>query len=82
MPTSRFMLLRAFRGRGRSKTLDEFLASYVQRSNRNLAFGSTISHIEVQRWRWNYVVDPNDPRFGWVTDIYPFDAPADASPPR
>ncbi|PYL16947.1 MAG: hypothetical protein DME30_08150 [Verrucomicrobia bacterium] len=82
MPTSRFMLLRAFRGRGRSKTLDEFLASYVQRSNRNLAFGSTISHIEVQRWRWNYVVDPNDPRFGWVTDIYPFDAPAEASPPR
>ncbi len=47
-----------------------------------ISFGSAISRIEVQRWRWNYVVDPNDPRFGWVTDIYPFDVAAKALPPR
>ena len=63
-PNSRFFLMRAFRAGQRSKTLDEFLASYVQRSNRNLAFGSAISSIEVQQWRWNYAVDPNDPRLG------------------
>ncbi len=82
MPNSRFFLMRFFRAGQRSKSLDQFLAGYVQRCNRNLAFDSAISRIEVQRWRWNYVVDPNDPRFGWVTDIYPFDAPAEPSPPR
>jgi len=81
-PNSRFFLMRAFRAGQRSKTLDEFLASYVQRSNRNLAFGSAISSIEVQQWRWNYAVDPNDPRLGWVIAVYPFDATAKASPPR
>ena len=74
MPTSRFFLVRAFLAPGRSKVLDQFLATYVQRRNRNLAFGSAISSIEVQRWRWNYVADPNDPRHGWLTDVYPFDA--------
>jgi len=81
-PNSRFFLMRAFRAGQRSKTLDEFLASYVQRSNRNLAFGSAISSIEVQQWRWNYAVDPNDPRLGWVIAVFPFDATAKASPPR
>ncbi len=75
--------MKAFNTPGRrSKIFDQFLAGYVQRGNRNLAFGSAISRIEVQRWRWNYVVDPNDPRFGWVTDIYPFDVAAKALPPR
>jgi len=82
MPNSRFFFMRFFRAGQRSKPLDQFLAAYVQRRNRNLAFGSAISSIEVQRWRWNYAVDPNDPRFGWVTDIYPFDATAKASTPR
>ena len=82
MPASRFFLREAFLATGRSKIFDQFLAAYVQRRNRNLAFGAAISSIEVQRWRWNYAVEPKDPRFGWVTDIYPFDATAKPSPPR
>jgi hypothetical protein len=45
-------------------------------------YGSAISSTEVQQWRWNYAVDPNDPRLGWVIAVYPFDATAKASPPR
>jgi hypothetical protein len=82
LPNARYLLARAFRATRRSEIFDQFLSAYVQRRNRNLAFGSAISSIEVQRWRWNYVVDPNDPRFGWVTDIYPFDATAKASSSR
>jgi hypothetical protein len=83
LPNSRFFLMKAFNAPGRrSKIFDQFLAGYVQRRNRNLTFGSAISSIEVQQWRWNYAVDPNDPRLGWVIAVYPFDATAKASPPR
>ncbi len=80
MPNSRFFLRRVFHAGQRSKDLDQFLAAYVQRRNRNLAFGSAISSIEVQRWRWNYVIAPNDPRFGWVRDVYRYDATSKPSP--
>jgi hypothetical protein len=83
LPNSRFFLMKAFTAPGRrSKIFDQFFAGYVQRRNRNLTFGSAISSIEVQQWRWNYAVDPNDPRLGWVIAVYPFDATAKASPPR
>ena len=70
---ARYILFKAFYKKGWNEVFDQFLASYTERRNRNLAFGSPISSIEVQLWRWNYVVDPNDPRFGWVTDVYPYD---------
>jgi len=76
LPNARILLRRVFRTVRRSETFDRFIAAYVQRYNRNLAFGSRISSIEVQRWRWNYALEPNNPRFGWITDIYPFDAVA------
>ena len=82
MPNVRFFLINAFRVSGRSKIIDQFLASYVQRRNQTLAFGSPISSLEIQRWRWNYVAEPNDPRFGWITDVYPFDSTAHSSPSR
>jgi hypothetical protein len=75
-PNDRYVLARLFRETRRSEIFDAFLDSYVQRRNRNLAFGSPISSIEVQRWRWNYAVDPNDPRFGWITAAYPYEVPS------
>jgi hypothetical protein len=82
MPNSRYFLVRAFLAPGRSKVLDQFLATYVERRNRNLAFGSAISSVEVQRWRWNYVVDPNDTRFGRIIRVYPYDVSSTPSPSR
>ncbi len=82
MPNTRFLLMKAFRTTRRSQIFDQFLSAYVERLNRNLAFGSPISSIEVQRWRWNYAVDPNDPRFGWLTDQYVYDAAAKMAPLR
>lgn len=76
LPNARNLLARLFRPTQRSETFDAFLASYIQRRNRNLAFGSPISSIEVQIWRWNYAVDPNDPRFGWITAAYPYEVPS------
>jgi hypothetical protein len=73
LPNARYILARVFRSTRRSKIFDEFLAAYIQRRNRSLAFGSPISSMEVQRWQWNYVVDPNDPRFGSLTGVYPYD---------
>src|SRR5260370_22209508 len=75
-PNSRFFLMRAFRAGQRSKTLDEFLASYVQRSNRNLPFRSAISSIEVQQSRCHYHVDPNHPRLTSPIALDPFHAHA------
>jgi len=82
LPNARYILAKAFRTTRRSEIFDQFLASYVQRRNRNLAFGSPITSVEVQRWRWDYVVDPNDPRFGWVTGVYPYEVPSKPSPSR
>ncbi|HZR79059.1 MAG TPA: hypothetical protein VFA58_07605 [Chthoniobacterales bacterium] len=74
IPNIRFFLLNAFRRSGRNPTIDQFFAGYVQRRNRDLAFGSPITSLDLQRRRWNYVTDPNDPRFGWAVDVYPYDA--------
>ncbi|HXP35942.1 MAG TPA: HTTM domain-containing protein [Chthoniobacterales bacterium] len=82
LPNARYILARVFLTTRRNEIFEQFLASYVQRRNRNLAFGSPISSMEVQRWRWNYVVDPNDPRFGWVTGVYPYDVPSKPSSSR
>ncbi len=82
LPNARDILARVFRPTRRSEKFDAFLSSYVQRRNRSLTFGSPITEMEVQLWRWNYVVDPNDPRFGWVTRVYPYDVPPKPSPAR
>ena len=66
--------MRAFLQSGRSKTIDQFFAQYVQRRNRELTFGSPIRSLEIQKWRWNYVLEPNDPRRGWIINVYPYDA--------
>ena len=82
LPNARYLLARVFHATRRSEIFDRFLAAYVRRRNRNLTFGSPISSMEVQRWRWNYTADPNDPRFGWVTDVYPYDATSKPSSSR
>lgn len=79
IPNVRYFLIDAFRVKGRNGLIDQFLDFYVQRSNRRLTFGSPITEIEIQRWRWNYQAEPNNPRFGWVTNVYPFDATAKPS---
>ena len=74
IPNIRYFLMRAFLQSGRSKTIDQFFDQYVQRRNRELTFGSPIRSLEIQKWRWNYILEPNDPRRGWVTNVYPYDA--------
>ena len=74
MPNSRTILHKAFNKSSQSGSFDQFLSDYVERRNRKLAFGSPISSIEVQRWKWNYAVDPHDPRFGWITHRYLYNA--------
>lgn len=74
IPNFRYFLYSAFATSGRSNMIDRFLAHYVERRNRTLAFGTRITGLEIQIWRWNYVAEPNDPRQGWVTDVYPYDA--------
>jgi len=76
---ARYLLFRGFYEKGRNEVFDQFLASYIERRNRDLAFGSSISSIEVQLWRWNYIANPDDPRLGWVISVYPYDAPARSS---
>jgi len=82
LPNGRDILARLFRTPRRSEKIDAFLSPYVQRRNRNLTFGSPITSMEIQLWRWNYVVDPNDPRFGWVIGVYPYDVTSKPSPSR
>jgi len=82
LPNFRYMLVQVFRTKHRSKLFDAYLASYVPRRNRRLAFGSPISSMEIQWWRWNYAVDPNDTRFGWIIRVYPYDVASTPSPSR
>jgi len=82
LPNAGNFLARVFYATRRSAIFDRFLAAYVQRRNHNLAFGSPISTMEVQLWRWNYAVDPNDPRLGWMVDVYPYDATSTHSSSR
>ena len=79
IPNVRYFLMGAFRTKGRNGMIDDYLDVYVKRCNRRLTFGSPITEIEIQRWRWNYQAEPNNPRFGWVTGVYPFDATAKPS---
>ncbi len=74
MPNHVSTLAKAFRKPWALGSFDQFLSAYVAERNRNLAFGSPIRSIEIQKWRWNYMVDPDDPRFGWIADIHVFDA--------
>src|SRR2546430_3064636 len=82
LPSGRDILARVFRTTRHSAKFDSFLSFYVQRRNRNLMFGSLIKRMEMQIWRWNYLVDPNDPRFGWAIGVYPYDVPSKPSPSR
>jgi len=82
LPSGRDILARVFRTTRHSEKFDAFLSFYVQRRNRNLMFGSPITRMEIQLWRWNYLVDPNDPRFGWAIGVYPYDVPSKPSPSR
>jgi hypothetical protein len=82
LPSGRDILARVFRTTRHSEKFDAFLSFYVQRRNRNLMFGSPITRMEIQIWRWNYLVDPNDPRFGWAIGVYPYDVPSRPSPSR
>ena len=82
LPSGRDILVRVFRTTRHSEKFDAFLSFYVQRRNRNLMFGSPITRMEIQLWRWNYLVDPNDPRFGWAIGVYPYDVPSKPSPSR
>jgi len=82
LPSGRDILARVFRTTRHSEKFDAFLSFYVQRRNRNLMFGSLIKRMEIQLWRWNYLVDPNDPRFGWAIGVYPYDVPSKPSPSR
>jgi hypothetical protein len=76
MPGMASTLQRAFMSPWRGRIFDQFLSALVQRRNRELPAGARIATIEVEQWRWNYTVDPNDPRLGWVTRRYFFDATA------
>jgi hypothetical protein len=60
----------------RSGGFEHFFSAYIERRDRQLAFGSPISTVDVQCWRWNYEVDPHDPYLGWITDRYVYDATA------
>src|SRR5438132_580455 len=82
LPIGRDILARVFRTTRHGEKFDAFLSFYVQRRNRNLMFGSLITRMEIQLWRWNYLVDPNDPRFGWAIGVYPYDVPSKPSPSR
>ena len=74
IPNVRYFLMNAFIVKRRNDIVDQYLEFFVQRRNRDLSFGSPITGIEIQRWRWNYIAEPNNPRFGWVTNVYPYDA--------
>lgn len=74
LPNCGFVLWKIFDATRHRKIADDFLASYIQRRNRNLAFGSRIISVDVQQWRWDYAVDPNDPRFGQLVRSNPYDA--------
>ncbi len=76
MPSSLPTLTKAFLDPWRSGSFDLFISAYVERRSRQLAFGSPISTVEVQCWRWNYDVDPHDPYLGWITYRYVYDATA------
>ena len=82
LPSGRDILVRVFRTTRHSEKFNAFLSFYVQRRNRNLMFGSPITRMEIQLWRWNYLVDPNDPRFGWAIGVYPYDVTSKSSPSR
>jgi hypothetical protein len=56
------------------RSFDKFWSAFIEHRNRRLTAGSRISAIEIQKWRWNYAVDPHDPRFGWMIDHYVYDA--------
>lgn len=79
IPNIRFFLLSAFRKSGRNATIDQFFDFYIQRRNRELAFGSPIASLDLQLRRWNYVTEPNDPRFGWSINVYPVDVSSKSS---
>lgn len=79
LPNIRYFLYNAFLASGRSRLIDQFLDGYVQRRNRTLADGSRITGIEIQRWRWNYVAEPNNQRLGWITNVYSYDATSKSS---
>jgi hypothetical protein len=76
MPNSFSTLQKAFYTPWGTGSFDRFLSAYVAHRNQNLAFGSPISSIQIQRWRWNYAVDPHDPHLGWILDFHDYDVAA------
>ena len=74
MPNITSTLEKAFHKPWREGSFDKFLSTFIEHRNQQLPPSSRISEIEIQKWRWNYAVDPHDPRIGWMTDRYIYDA--------
>jgi hypothetical protein len=74
MPNNISTLEKAFHRPWREGSFDRFLSTFIEHRNRRLTAGARISAIEIQKWRWNYAVDPHDPRIGWMIDGYVYDA--------
>ena len=74
MPNITSTLQKAFHKPWREGSFDKFLSAFIERRNQQSPPSSRISAIEIQKWRWNYAVDPHDPRFGWMIDHYVYDA--------
>jgi hypothetical protein len=74
MPNNASTLDKAFHKPWRGGSFDKFLSTFIEHRNQQLPPSSRISAIEIQLWRWNYAVDPHDPRFGWMTYRYVYDA--------
>jgi hypothetical protein len=73
MPNITSTLEKAFHEPWRMGSFDKLLSTFIEHRNQQLPPSSRISAIEIQKWRWNYAVDPHDPRLGWMIDRYVYD---------